>query len=62
MTLLTYSYSLYHHGKAGIILNYKGTFVCQKAKKHKRDAKAGTSQCEQYGGTVYLFIGAGHSL
>jgi hypothetical protein len=28
---------------------------------YKRDARANTSQCEQYGGTVHLFIGTGHS-
>ena len=32
-----------------------------KAKKYKRDAKASTSQREQYGGTVHLFIGTGHN-
>jgi hypothetical protein len=36
--------------------------ACQKAKTYKRDAKADTSQREQYGGTVHLFIGTGHSL
>jgi hypothetical protein len=30
--------------------------------KYKRDARASTSQREQYGGTVHLFIGTGHSL
>jgi hypothetical protein len=29
--------------------------------KYKRDAKMSTSQCEQYVGTVHLFIGTGHS-
>jgi len=29
--------------------------------KYKRDAKMSTSQREQYGGTVHLFIGTGHS-
>jgi hypothetical protein len=33
-----------------------------KAKKYKRDAKASTSQHEQYGGTVHLFIGTRRSL
>jgi hypothetical protein len=33
--------------------------ACQKAKKHKRDAQAGISQREQYGGTVQLFISTG---
>jgi hypothetical protein len=30
--------------------------------KYKRDAKMSTSQREQYGGTVHLFIGTGHNL
>ena len=30
--------------------------------KNKRDARASTSQREQYEGTVHLFIGTGHSL
>jgi hypothetical protein len=29
---------------------------------YKCDARANTSQREQYGGTVHLFIGTGHSL
>jgi Na+/melibiose symporter-like transporter len=29
---------------------------------YKRDAQASTSQREQYGGIVHLFIGTGHSL
>jgi hypothetical protein len=33
-----------------------------EGKKSKRDARANTSQREQYGGTVHLFIGTGHSL
>ena len=33
-----------------------------KARKYKRDVKASTSQHEQYGGTVHLFIGTGRSL
>jgi hypothetical protein len=56
------SFLLYNHGKAGTILNYKVPSVCQKAKRYKRDAKADTSQREQYGGTVHLFIGTGHNL
>jgi hypothetical protein len=40
-------------------LNYKGNFGL--AKRYKRDTKASTSQREQYGGTVHLFIGTGHS-
>jgi hypothetical protein len=33
-----------------------------RRQKSKRDARAGTSQHEQYGGTVHLFIGIGYSL
>ena len=29
--------------------------------EYKRDARASTSQREQYGGTIHLFIGTGHS-
>jgi hypothetical protein len=29
--------------------------------KYKRDAKMSTSQREQYGGTVHLFIGTRHN-
>jgi hypothetical protein len=55
------SFLLYYHGKAETILNYKGTFDLTEGKKYKRDTKASTSQREQYGGTVHLFIGTGHS-
>jgi hypothetical protein len=33
-----------------------------RRQKYKRDARTSTSQREQYGGTVHLFIGTGHSL
>jgi hypothetical protein len=33
-----------------------------RRKRYKRDARASTSQCEQYGGTVHLFIDTGRSL
>jgi hypothetical protein len=33
-----------------------------RRQKYKRDARASTSQREQYEGTVHLFIGTGHSL
>ena len=32
-----------------------------RRQKYKRDARASTSQREQYGGIVHLFIGMGHS-
>jgi hypothetical protein len=42
------SLSLYYYKKTEIILNYKCTFVLKEGKKYKRDAKANTSQREQY--------------
>jgi hypothetical protein len=48
--------------KVETILNYKSTFVLTEGKKYNCDAKASISQREQYGGTVHLFIGTGHSL
>jgi hypothetical protein len=33
-----------------------------RRRKYKRDARVNTSQCEQYRGTVHLFIGTGRSL
>jgi hypothetical protein len=33
-----------------------------RRQRHKRDARASTSQREQYEGTVHLFIGTGRSL
>jgi hypothetical protein len=33
-----------------------------RRQKSKRDARVNTSQREQYGGTVHLFIGTGRSL
>jgi hypothetical protein len=55
-------FSVYYHGKTETILNYKNTFSLIEGKKYKHDAKASTSQREQYGGTVHLFIGIGHNL
>jgi hypothetical protein len=42
-------------------LNYKSTFGLTEGKKCNSDAKASISQREQYGCTVHLFIGTGHS-
>jgi hypothetical protein len=33
-----------------------------RRRKYKRDARVSTNPCEQYGGTVHLFIGTGRSL
>jgi hypothetical protein len=38
------SFLLYYYGKTKTILNYKSTFGLTGGKKHKRDAKASTSQ------------------
>jgi hypothetical protein len=40
------SFLLYYHGKIEIISNYKSTFGLIEGKKHKRGAKASTSQRE----------------
>jgi hypothetical protein len=42
-------------------LNYICTFGFTEGKKSKRDTELITSQREQYGGTVHLFIGTGRS-
>jgi hypothetical protein len=34
----------------------------KRRQRYKRNARAGTSHREQYGGTVHLFIGTGRSL
>jgi hypothetical protein len=51
------SLSLYYSKKTETILNYRCTFDLIEDKKYKRDAKASTSQREQYNGIVHLFIG-----
>jgi hypothetical protein len=43
-------------------LDYICTFDLTEGEKSKRDAQVSTSQRVQYGGTVHLFIGIGHSL
>jgi hypothetical protein len=56
------SLSIYYSKNTGTMLNYKCTFGLTEGKKYKRDASASTSQREQYGGTIHLFIGTGHNL
>jgi hypothetical protein len=43
-------------------LNYKCTFGLIEDKSKNVTHKMNTSQREQYGGTVHLFIGTGHNL
>jgi hypothetical protein len=54
--------SLHYPVKTETTLNYKCTFDLIEGKKYKRDKKVSTSQREQYGGTVHLFVGTGHNL
>jgi hypothetical protein len=61
ITLLIHSYYIIMEKQEQYWIT-KVPSACQKAKRYKRDAKADTSQREQYGGTVHLFIGTGHSL
>jgi hypothetical protein len=49
------SLSLYYSKKTETILNYKRTFDLTEGKKYKRDAKASTSQCEQYG-ALFIYL------
>jgi hypothetical protein len=56
------SLSLSYPKKIETISNYKCTLHLIECKRYKRGAKASTSQREQYGGTVHLFIGTGRSL
>jgi hypothetical protein len=60
ITLSIHSY--YINMEKQTILNYICTFGLTEGKKYKRDAQANTSQREQYGGTVHLFIGTGRNL
>ena len=60
MTLSIYLYYIIID-EIRIILNYICTFGSMEGKKYKRDARASTSQREQYRGTVHLFIGTGRS-
>jgi hypothetical protein len=45
-----------------MILNYICTFGLTEGKKFKSDVQVITSQREQYGATVHLFIGTRRSL
>jgi hypothetical protein len=49
------SFLLYYHGKTETILNYKNTFGLTEDKKYRRDAKASTSQREQYG-ALFIYL------
>jgi hypothetical protein len=43
-------------------VDYICIFGLREGEKSKRDAQVSTSQREQYGGTVHIFIGTGRSL
>jgi hypothetical protein len=48
-------------GKTEMISNYKCTFGLKEGKSTNVTRKQMSSPREQYGGTVHLFIGTGHS-
>jgi hypothetical protein len=56
------SFSLYYPGKIESNTELQMYLRLDRRQKYKHNAKASTSQREQYGGTVHLFIGTGHSL
>jgi hypothetical protein len=55
------SFLYYYYGKIEMISNYKCTFSLKEGNSTSVMQKQMPSQREQYGGTVHLFIGAGHS-
>jgi hypothetical protein len=58
--LLTHFYFIIY-GKIEMITSYKGTFGLKEGKSTSVTQKQMTSQSEQYGSTVHLFIGTGRS-
>jgi hypothetical protein len=60
MTSLIYLYYIIMNEHEQIDLNLYLRF--DRRQKSKRDARVNTSQREQYGGTIHLFIGTGRSL
>ena len=55
------SFLFYYHGKIEMISSYKCTFVLKEGNSTSVTQKQMPSQREQYGSTVHLFIGTGHS-
>jgi hypothetical protein len=52
---------LYHHREIETISNYKCTFGLEGDESTNVTQKQMSSQREQYGGTVHLFIGTGYN-
>ena len=55
------SFLYYYYGRIGMISNYKCTFGLKEGENTSVTQKQMASQREQYGGTVHLLIGTGHS-
>jgi hypothetical protein len=55
------SFLYYYYGKIKMISNYKCTFSLKEGNSTSVTRKQMPSQREQYGSTVHLFIGTGHS-
>jgi hypothetical protein len=51
----------YYYDETEMTLNYKCTFSLEGDGSTSVTQKQMSNQCEQYGGTVHLFIGTGHS-
>jgi hypothetical protein len=59
--IITNSFLFYYHGKIEMISSYKYTFGLKEGKSTSVTQKQMSSQREQYGSTVHLFIGTGRS-
>ena len=61
LCIIINSFLYYYYRKVEIISNYKCTFGLKEDESASVTQKRMPSQREQYGGTVHLFIGTGHS-
>ena len=61
LCIIINSFLYYYYRKVEIISNYKCTFGLKEGESTSVTQKQMPSQREQYGGTVHLFIGTGHS-
>jgi hypothetical protein len=61
LCIIPNSFLFYYHGKIEMISSYKCTFGLKEGKSTSVTQKHMSSQREQYGSTVHLFIGTGRS-
>jgi hypothetical protein len=61
LCIIPNSFLFYYHGKIEMISSYKCTFGLKEGKSTSVTQKQMSSQREQYGSTVHLFIGTGRS-